>query len=361
MTALGFPDHRADPAAWARDLGISREAVDLYLASDVVDLHVDSFIWKRFGVYDPMQRHGAGLFDARFYSHTDLPRLREARVTGALWCITTNPFRTSAGRARAFADNFARLRGVLGERPDDVVYCRDAADYAAARAADQHAAFIAVQGGNAFGGDAAALERVGDGIVLVTLVHLSTSPIGTSSFPINLRHGQGLTELGLDLVHQLNDQHIFVDLAHINRQGFFDAAAAHDRTQPLIVSHTGVSGVFPHWRNIDDEQLHVVADTGGVVGVIYEHGFLGDGKSRSAALIVDHLEHIVRTVGEDHAALGSDWDGMISTPRDMPTCLELPRLVQMMLDRGFGGERVRKILGGNFLRALRQLRPEAKK
>jgi membrane dipeptidase len=356
MVTLAFPDHRADPAAWARHLGISREAVALYLASDVVDLHVDSFIWKRFGVYDPTRRHGAGVFDARFYSHTDLPRLREARVTGALWCITTNPFRTAAGRARAFTENFARLRDVLATCPADVVLCRNAADYAAARAADKHAAFIAVQGGNAFGGDRATLEHVGDGVLLVTLVHLSTSPVGTSSFPVSLRRGEGLTPLGIELVHQLDAQRIFVDLAHVNRRGFFDAVAAHDRTQPLLVSHTGVSGVHPHWRNVDDEQLRAVADTGGVVGVIYEYGFLGDGQSRSAALIVDHLQHIVRAVGEDHAALGSDWDGMITTPRDMPTCLELPRLVQLMLDRGFGEGCIRKILGGNFLRALAQLR-----
>ena len=62
------------------------------------------------------------------------------------------------------------------------------------------------------------------------------------------------------------------------------------------------------------------------------------------------------TVGEDHAALGSDWDGAIITPRDMPTCLELPRLVQLMLERGFSPQRITKVLGGNFLRALRALR-----
>jgi membrane dipeptidase len=357
MSALTVPDHRADPAAWARRLGVSRAAVDLYLASDVVDLHVDSFIWRRFGVYDPTRRHGGGLFDARFYSHTDVPRLREARVTGALWCITTNPFRTAAGRAAAFTANLARLRDLLASCPDDVTVCRTAADYAAARAADRHAAFIAVQGGNAFGGDRATLARAGDALLLVTLVHLSTSPVGTSSFPINLRRGAGLTPLGVELVHQLNAQRVFVDLAHINRAGFFDAVAAHDRSQPLIVSHTGLSGVFPHWRNVDDEQLRAVAGTGGVVGVIYEYRFLGDGRSTSANLVVDHLQHIVRIVGEDHAALGSDWDGLITTPRDMPTCLELPRLVQLMLDRGFGETCIRKILGGNFLRALGQLRP----
>jgi membrane dipeptidase len=359
MITLAFPDHRADPAAWARHLGVSREAVELYLASDVIDLHVDTFIWTRSFGYDLTHRHGTGLLAARLYGHADLPRLREARVTGALWVITTNPLRSAVGRARAFTANLHRLRGVLSSCPRDVALVRSAAEYAAARAADKHAAFLAVQGANAFGGDPATLERAGDALVLVTLVHLTSSALGTTSAPTPTRRGEGLTPAGIEMVRQLNAQRIFVDLAHVNRPGFFDAAAAHDRSQPLMVSHTGVSGVYRHWRNVDDEQLRAVADTGGVVGVIYEPSFLGDGRNPGAALVVDHLQHIVRTVGEDHAALGSDWDGAITTPRDLPTCLELPRLVQLMLDRSFGAERIRKILGGNYLRALEQLRGRA--
>ena len=75
-----------------------------------------------------------------------------------------------------------------------------------------------------------------------------------------------------------------------------------------------------------------------------------------AETIVDHLAHIVEVVGDDFASLGSDWDGAIVPPRDLPTCLELPRLVECMLGRGWSSERIQKILGGNFLRALATLR-----
>src|SRR6185503_20071393 len=95
MAGLAFTDHRADPESWARALGISREAVELYLASDVIDLHIDSFIWTRIFGYDLRSRHGRGLLGARFYSQVDFPRLHEARVTGATWVITTNPLRTA--------------------------------------------------------------------------------------------------------------------------------------------------------------------------------------------------------------------------------------------------------------------------
>jgi len=357
VTALAFRDHRQDPAAWARELAISREAIELYLGSDVIDLHVDSFIWTRVAGYRLDRRHGRGVFGGRFYSQVDLPRVREARITGCVWSITTNPLRSPQRRAVTFEQNFHRLRSILESCPADVALCRDGADYRAARAADKHAAFIGIQGGNAL--DASnALDTFARGHVLrVTLVHLSTSSLGATSAPG--RKGDGhLTPRGIESVHALDAKRVFVDLAHIDRRGFFDAVAAHDRSLPLMVSHTGVSGVTPHWRNLDDEQLRAIADTGGVVGVMYQSSFLGDGLlTGRASSIVDHLDHIIRTIGEDHAALGSDWDGMVVTPRDMPTCLELPRLVELMLARRWSATRIRKVLGGNFLRALDLLRP----
>ena len=345
-----------EAARWADALGVSREAIDLYLACDVLDLHVDTFIWTRVFGYDLLRRHGRGLFNARFYGHADLPRLREAHVAGAIWSITTNPLRRRARRLVVFRENLAHLIAHLGRAPSEVAHCRDVAEFRAARARGQHAAFIGVQGGNALDADPSLESIDARAIVKVTLVHLSTSSLGTTSAPLARRPDAGLTDSGIELVRALDRHRVFVDLAHINRRGFFDAVAAHDRSLPLLVSHTGIAGVHLHWRNVDDEQLRAVADTGGVIGVMYQHSFLGAGGKR-AERVVDHLAHIVATVGEDFAALGSDWDGAITTPRDMATCLELPRLVQHMLDRGWSAERVRKILGANFLRALGALRP----
>src|SRR5438132_1148875 len=243
---LTCADHREDPGGWARALRISREAVDLYLASDVIDLHIDSFIWTRVLGYDLTKRHGPG----------------------PTWAIGT-----------------------------------------------------------------------------------TSSPLARLS-----KHG-GLTAVGKDYLRRLNERRIFVDLAHINREGFFDAVAIQDKTQPLMVSHTGVAGVRPHWRNVDDAQLRAVAATGGVIGVIYEQSFLAPSFGCTAAAVVDHLAHIIQVAGEDAPALGSDWDGLIVPPRDLRTCLELPRLVQIMLERAFSPTAIQKVLGGNFLRALAQLRP----
>jgi membrane dipeptidase len=338
---------------------LSREALELYQHSDVIDLHVDTFIWTRIFGYDLLRRHGRGIFNARFYGQADVPRLREAGVSGAIWSITTNPLRRASRRASLFRRNLERLTAIFAGAPGEVAVCRSAADYRAARAAGRHAAFVGVQGGNALDDPGALDSFDARQLVKVTLVHLTSSALGVSSAPLaGKRDGGGLTERGRDFVRALNGKRVFVDLAHISRRGFFDAVAVHDRTQPLLVSHTGITGVHRHWRNVDDEQLRAVAATGGVVGVMYQSSFLGDRPlGGRAERVVDHLQHIVDVVGEDHAALGSDWDGAIITPRDMATCLELPRLCELMLRRRWSPLRVQKILGGNFLRALGELRP----
>ena len=352
MPALAFTDHRRDPSAWALSLGISRDAVDLYLASDVIDLHIDSFIWTRLFGYDLTRRHGHGLFAASFYSQVDLPRIREARISGGIWVVTTNPLRGARGRQRSFEKNLARLKAILAGCAGDVQLVKTAADYRKAAAAGKHAAFLGVQGGNAL----SSLDALEDGsVVRVTLVHLTNSHLGGTSAP----HGRdlGLSNAGREYIERLDTMRIFADLAHVSPRGFWDAVQAHDRARPLIVTHTGVKGVHQHWRNLDDAQIKAIAGSGGTIGVMYQSTFLGDplwgGRAES---IVRHLEHIVQVAGEDHASLGSDWDGAIVPPRDMRTCLELPRLVQIMLERKWGEERIKKILGANFLRSLTLLR-----
>jgi membrane dipeptidase len=149
---------------------------------------------------------------------------------------------------------------------------------------------------------------------------------------------------------------VAVDLAHISRKGFFDAIEVHDKTQPLMVTHTGLAGVYEHWRNITDEQLRAVADSGGSVGVMLHAAYLGR-RAVTVRTVVDHLAHIVDTVGEDHASIGTDYDGAIIPPKDLPGLWALPRLAQEMLDRGWSDGRVRKVLGGNALRVIEALRP----
>ena len=344
--------------SWANELGIPQAAIELYRSSDVIDLHVDSFIWQRTLGYDLTRRHRAPRWLAgAFLGQVDFPRILEAEISGATWVITTNPLRESADRTATFEANLAALCATFARVPDRFQVVTNAAGYDAARAQGKHAAFIGIQGGNALDFSLSELSRLCDGRVLrITLVHLSSSTLGSTSSPLRVQD-QGLSRFGAQVVELLNERKVLVDLAHISARGFWAAAEAHAKDTPFVVTHTGVSGVHQHWRNLDDDQIRAVARSGGVVGIMYHAPFLGDRPwNGKVETIARHIEHVVNVAGEDTPALGSDWDGAIITPRDMPTCLELPRLVAALQTRGLGDRAVQKILGQNFLRVVRQVR-----
>jgi membrane dipeptidase len=343
-------------ADWARELGIPTAAVELYRASDVIDLHVDSFIWQRTLGYDLTKRHRAPLWGA-FLGQVDFPRMLEAEISGATWVITTNPVREAGDRARAFEANLDALCRTFARVPAEFQVVTSAREYDAARAAGKHAAFLGIQGGNALDLSLAEMARLCDGRVLrITLVHLSSSRIGSTSSPMRLSD-RGLSAFGAQMVELLNERKVLVDLAHISERGFWAACEAHAKDVPFVVTHTGVSGVYRHWRNLDDDQIRAVARSGGVVGIMYHAPFLGDRPwAGRVDTIARHIAHVLDVAGEDTPALGSDWDGSIITPRDMPTCLELPRLVAALTKRGIQERVIQKILGLNFLRVVRQVR-----
>jgi membrane dipeptidase len=342
--------------AWALSLGIPTSAIELYRSTDVIDLHVDSFIWQRTLGYDLTKRHRAPLWGA-FLGQVDFPRILQAELSGATWVITTNPLREAADRAATFTQNIDALCATFARDPTHFAVVETAREYDAARAAGKHAAFIGVQGGNALDLSLSDVERLCDGRVLrITLVHLSSSRIGSTSSPLRLQD-TGLSAFGVRMVDVLNERRVLVDLAHISARGFWAAAEAHAKDIPFVVTHTGVSGVHRHWRNLDDAQIRAVARSGGVVGIMYHAPFLGDRPwAGRVDTIARHLEHVYRVGGEDTPALGSDWDGSIITPRDMPSCLELPRLVAALMARGMPDGAIQKLLGRNFLRVVRDVR-----
>jgi membrane dipeptidase len=350
----------SDVESFARAHAVSREAVELLWGSDVFDLHLDSFIPPRLWGYDLHRRHGLGWLRGRFFGHLDFPRVREAGLTGGMWSITTNPFRTARGRWRVFQRNLERFRAEVARTQGAFELVRTHAEYLAARARGAHACLLAIQGGNALEsapeGPASVPDRL---LTRVTLVHLTNSVYGVTSSPFAWRRKhEGLSDRGQALVRQLDQERVFVDLAHLNPQGFWDAVEVHDPSLPLIATHTGVCGVLPHWRNLDDRQIRAIADTGGTVGIIFATVFLRrPGGPSDAGMILEHLEHVISVAGEDFASIGSDYDGAITPPPGLRDGASLVRLVQAMLDRNWTIVRIQKVLGQNALRAFALLRP----
>ena len=344
-----------DMGAWARAQGVSVEACELLAASPFVDLHCDLEVPVRVLGYDPTKRHGPWRRGPMpFMAQTDYPRLIEAGFSGVCHDIATNVLRRPEDLQRVTLENVARVQARVRAHPDQLALVRTNAEHDAAQAEGKLAVWVCLQGGNALAHDPTVLDGpLGEAIHRITLVHLSSSVFGGSNSP-----GQpdaGITAAGRAFVARCNDRKILVDLAHAGRATFWGAIEAHSDALPPLVSHTGLDAVRPHWRNIDDDQARAIADRGGVVGIIYQGNFLDrvpSGFPCKRAAILDHLEHVIDVAGEDTAAIGTDYDGMITPPWDLPDVTDHPKLVQDMLDRGWSSARIRKVLGENHLRVV---------
>ncbi len=316
-----------------------------------IDLHADTLMWSRWTGYDLHKQHEPPLPFAAWGGHVDLPRMREGGMSAQFFGLVSLPLSDRArGMARVIHEQIDALEHQISKRPGALRLVRTAAELAHATAAGELSALLGIEGAHALEGNldnVAAFAR--RGVRYLGLLHFTANEAGFPAFGKGRRDDAGLTAWGLELVEACESNDVFVDLSHLNKQGFLDACRV--ARKPPIVSHTGVLGAFEHWRNIDDVQLRAVADKGGVVGVIFCPRYVGgDGLEP----VVKHLKHVVDVVGEDAAALGSDWDGFIVPTRELKDPRGLPLLTDAMLAAGFSRSSIGKILHGNVMRVLRE-------
>jgi len=327
----------------------SDEARAIHAEHPPIDLHADTLMWSRWTGYDLHKAHEPPLPLAAFGGHVDLPRMREGGMSAQFFGLVSLPLADRVkGMARIVHEQIDALEAQMTKKPGALRLVRKAAEITDAQQAGEIAALLGIEGAHALEGN---LDNVPifarRGVRYIGLLHFTANEAGFPAFGKGRSDAAGLTSWGLDLVQSCEDNGVLVDLAHVNKQGFLDACRV--ARKPPIVSHTGVLGAFEHWRNIDDAQLRAVSDKGGVVGVIFCPRYIGgDGLDP----VVKHLKHIVDVVGEEHAALGSDWDGFIVPTKPLKDPRGLPLLTDAMLAAGFTRSAVGKILHDNVMRVL---------
>lgn len=339
---------------------VSAEAQAVHRAATPIDLHADTTKFLARG-YDLWKRHDPSWLVRGVGGHVDVPRMKEGNLCGQFFSMWTFP-KPEAGCYAEVHRQIDALEHAARQQPG-LRLCRSAEDVTTARAQGEVAALIGIEGGQCLGGvespePNSAVERLTAlaqrGVRYLGLLHFSRNSLGFPAMGWGQDKSYGLTALGCEVVDACGRLGVLVDLAHLNRRGFFDVVAR--RPGPLLVSHTGVIGVTPHWRNIDDEQVRAVADSGGVIGVIFAPRYLGQD---SLDGVVAHLGHLLNVAGEDAVALGSDWDGFVRPVRQLKSPADLPSLTEALLRAGQTPAVVHKILGDNVLRMLRAAPPVA--
>jgi membrane dipeptidase len=174
------------------------------------------------------------------------------------------------------------------------------------------------------------------------------------AFPSSPDTGPGLTEAGRQLVRACNERGILVDCSHLNRRGFFDVAAISQA--PLVATHSNAHALCAASRNLDDEQLDAIRDSGGVAGINFAVTFLREDGRLDADTPLDdvcrHAEYLAERMGIDHVAFGSDFEGA-EVPAAVADATGYGRILAALRDRGWGDAELAKLTHENWLRVLR--------
>jgi membrane dipeptidase len=317
-------------------------AQDLHSEAIVIDGHCDS-------IGDQLE-NGRWLGERSAKGHVDLPRLREGGITAQFFaCYVPTPYQRHGATVHALErlDQILRLADQL---PDQLLIAHKASDIRRAKTEGKTAAIAGLEGAEALDGSIAVLRqfyRLGVRNLGLAWNHRNAACDGVGES----RTGGGLTQFGVKVVEECNRLGMLLDVSHLSPAGLDDVL--NSSLQPVIASHSNARGLADHQRNLTDAQLEAIAMRGGVIGVTFVDGFLNAKLPHRATMddVINHVEYMLKRVGPDSVALGSDFDGC-TTPADIPDATVYPRITAKLLDRGHSPDVVRKIIGGNWLRVF---------
>ncbi|MEN0652450.1 MULTISPECIES: dipeptidase [Hyphobacterium] len=346
---------------------ISQEARSLHAEIPVADLHADTLLWAR----NPSQRHDRG--------HTDLPRLREGGVFLQVFAsVTKTPSNLNYNENSADSDDItllaiaqrwpvdtwgslynrarfhARRLNRLAERSGgSFIVARTSGDLRSALQAreaggDVLVGILATEGAHPLEGELANIQRLYDeGYRVIGLQHFFDNELGGS---LHGTSGAGLTEFGREAVIAMVERGLIIDVAHSSEAVVRDVLDLTDA--PLVVSHTGVRSLCETPRNIPDDLMQEIADRGGLIGI----GFWADVICYDTpAGVARAIAYAAETFGVEAIALGSDFDGTVTTRFDAS---ELAALTDALIGNGMSADDIRAVMGGNAVRFFTENLPE---
>ncbi|HEY2409395.1 MAG TPA: membrane dipeptidase [Polyangiaceae bacterium] len=315
----------------------AREAADPGLIP-VADLHVDlsyelNFKGKTF-------QHASGQFA--------LDRARKGGVRAVVLPLFIPHDVSPLGpRAQDLEASYAHLLTAIRATPD---VAEPGCEHVAA---GKLATFLAFEGAGPLAQDPQALARwSARGLRIVGLVHTSANELASSSGDVDVKP-YGLTEAGSALVKQAFALGLVIDVSHASDRAVADVLAlAHDGAGVVVATHSNARALADHARNLTDAQIAAIAATGGVIGVNFHSPFLARGRAATLADVVKMTKHLYDVAGEDHVAIGSDFEGDIRPPPELADASRFPRLARALEKAGLSRAAVRKIFADNALRVL---------
>jgi membrane dipeptidase len=380
---------------------LSPEAV--HRSAIVIDTHADTpqrFLDENYDLGDPLK--GGNL---------NLESARKGNLGAEFFSIWVEPSINKGHYAKKTLELIDSVKQQVAKHPDQMIFVATPEGIEFAHRQHKLAALMGIEGGHSIEDSLALLRQYyALGVRYMTLTWSNSTSWADSSGDIDdtsIPHTkEGLSEFGKDVVYEMNRLGMMVDVSHVSDKTFFRTLVI--TRAPVIASHSSARALCNAPRNMTDDMLRAVANSGGpgskggVVQVNFYSAFISqayrdaqqkqkpevdkavqdlkdkanaEGKEATyeeiskvqrqfadriprppLSALIDHIDHIAKVAGVDHVGLGSDFDGVDGQlPEGIDSVADLPKITAALMERGYSAEDCRKILGGNLLRVFREV------
>ena len=374
---------------------------EIHSAALVIDTHTDT----------PMQlvRNGLDLGQRNVApdSRVDYPRLREGKVDGIFFGLFTSQRpRTSENYDQAYQLVHQMIDSTLQSveaNASVVALAKNSTDVKTISANGKTAIYFGMENGFPIAKELSRVEEFyNEGVRYITLCHSSNNDICDSSTDPAGPEFNGVSQFGEQVIAEMNRLGMLVDVSHISDSSFFDVMRL--SKAPVIASHSSVRAICNHPRNMSDEMIRTLAAHGGVIQICILGNYIREADTTSMNYLkheelrkkyhnwqyaneaerkaawteydsidkmyppvlpfiadaVDHIDHVVKLVGEDYVGIGSDFDGGGGLA-DCADVADFPKITDELVRRGYTSKQIDKIWGGNFLRVFKAVESTARK
>jgi len=374
-----------------------KDPLAVHQAAIVIDTHADTT--------QRMLDEGYDLAEPLKGGYVNFESARKGNLGAEFFSIWVDPSAYPNGHeARRTLELIDAVYQQAAKHPQQMRMAFSAEDIMAAHREHKLAALMGIEGGHSIENSLGLLrDYYRLGVRYMTLTWSNSNGWADSSGDIDdpkVPHTKdGLSDFGKDVVYEMNRLGMMVDISHVSDKTFYRTLII--SRAPVIASHSSARALCNVPRNMDDNMLHAVGQYGGVVMVNFYSSFLSDdyrkaaqamqpainqavadakaklqaegkpvpnelteeiGKSYTAkiprpplSVLIDHIDHVAKIAGIDHVGLGSDFDGIPSSPEGMDSAADLPKITQALMARGYSAKDMNKILGGNFLRVFEKV------
>ncbi len=322
--------------------------------------------------------------------HTDIPRLRIGNVGAQFWSVFVPAKTRQAGTAfQTTMEQIDCVYALIKKYPDVFEIALTVADVERIQKSGKIASLMGVEGGHSIENSLGKLKELfSRGARYMTLTHGDT--LDWADAATDESKSDGLSPFGEEVVREMNRMGMLVDLSHVSPATMSDALNI--TKAPIIFSHSSAMAIADHPRNVPDDILLRVKKNGGLVMINFFSGFVVPESAKNLkdmfgarraidkefgsdsdagknamlkwkaahpslpgdiAIVVEHIDHVVKTAGIDHVGLGGDFDGVDMLPRGLEDVSKYPAITELLLRKGYSEADIHKIMSGNMMRVLK--------